>query len=265
MRIVSLNAWGGVLYDALLPWLQKLDADVVCLQEVTRTSGVEGWTRFEDEARALPQRASLMADVTDALPGHEPWFTASDTGPVHGRDGATHRQDFGLGMFTRAELARVATRTGHVHGSYVDHGDAWPHSNRPRAAQVVRLYDPLAQRFVTIGHLHGLRDEAGKHDTPARRAQAERLAGFVRSVRAPEDLIVVCGDLNLLPDSETFSILAGIGLTDLVGDADTRTAQYEKPLRHASYLLVSDPSAVVDFEIVPDPEVSDHRALLVRV
>lgn len=264
MQVVSVNAWGGVLFDALTPWLQKVDADVVCLQEMTRTPGARGWTRFEDEARALPQRADLMGDIADALPGHTPWFTASDTGPVQG-DAAIHRQDFGLGLFVRTTLTWVTARSGHVHGEYVDHGPVWPHSDRPRAAQVVRLHDPVAERFVTLAHLHGLRDAAGKHDTPARRAQAEQLAGLIQSVREPDDLVVVCGDLNLLPDSETFAILSGIGLTDLVRDADTRTTHYRKALRHASYLLVSDPTAVIDFEIVAYPEVSDHRALRVEL
>jgi endonuclease/exonuclease/phosphatase family metal-dependent hydrolase len=81
-------------------------------------------------------------------------------------------------------------------------------------------------------------------------------------VRGPGDLVVVCGDFNLLPGSETFGVL---GLTDLVGTADTRTSHYRKPVRHASYLLVSDPAAVERFEILAAPEVSDHRALILDI
>ncbi|MGO1974643.1 MAG: hypothetical protein ACTH2Q_16925 [Propionibacteriaceae bacterium] len=73
------------------------------------------------------------------------------------------------------------------------------------------------------------------------------------------------GDLNLLPDSETFEILGRIGLTDLVGQADTRTARYPKPVRHASYLLVSDPAQVQQFEIDRSSEVSDHCPLVVEI
>jgi endonuclease/exonuclease/phosphatase family metal-dependent hydrolase len=58
-------------------------------------------------------------------------------------------------------------------------------------------------------------------------------------------------------------VLAELGLTDLVRDADTRTSRYLKPVRHASYLLVSAPAKVRHFEIVTAPEVSDHRALVV--
>ncbi|MFC5727604.1 MULTISPECIES: endonuclease/exonuclease/phosphatase family protein [Nocardioides] len=265
MRIVSLNAWGGAMHDELVAWLPLVDADVVCLQEVTRTHGLDGWTRFEDDARSLPQRADLMADVAAVLPQHTGWFTVSDTGPVTSDTGAAHRQHFGLAMFVREELAQVGLRAGYVHGEYADHGPRWPHSGRPRAAQVVRLFDHGTDRFVTVGHLHGLRDGAGKGDSPVRRAQAERLVALLAEVRQADDLVVVCGDLNVMPDSETFAVLAGAGVTDLVRDADTRTAHYAKAIRHASYLLVSDPSAVKSFEVVASPEVSDHRALLLEV
>jgi endonuclease/exonuclease/phosphatase family metal-dependent hydrolase len=248
------------MWDALVSYLPDADADVVALQEVTRTLGAHGWTRFEDRDRTLPQRADLLTDVAAALPDHEPWFTVSDTGPVL-VDGKRHRQHFGVALFVRRSVTRIAERAAFVHGSYTDHGEAWPHSDRPRAAQVARLLAPDG-RVVTLAHLHGLRDAAGKADTPARRAQAERLAGLIRAVRQPGDLTVVCGDLNVLPDSETFTVLGSLGLTDLVGDADTRTRSYAKPVRHASYLLVSDRAAVRDFQIVADPEVSDHRPLV---
>lgn len=261
VRIMSVNAWGGAMWDDLAAYLPDVDADVVALQEVTRMPGLRGWTRFEDRDRVLPQRANLMADVVAVLPDHEPWFTVSDTGPVIA-DNVAHRQQFGLALLTRRSLVRIAGREAFVHGSYTDHGDAWPHSDRPRAAQVARLRGLDGRTFV-VGHLHGLRDAAGKADTPARRAQAKRFAEVVGSVREPGDVVVICGDMNVLPDSETFAILGDLGLTDLVGSADTRTSRYAKPVRHASYLLVSDPAAVRRFEIVTEPEVSDHRVLLV--
>ena len=261
VRIMSVNAWGGAMWDALAAYLPEVDADLVALQEVTRTPGLHGWTWFEDRDRVLPQRADLVGDVDAVLPDHEPWFTVSDIGPVL-VDGVAHRQEFGLALFARRSLQQIATREAFVHGSCTDHGDGWPHSQRPRAAQVARLRGPEGRIFV-IGHLHGLRDSAGKADTPARRAQAERFAELLDSVREPGDTMVVCGDLNVLPDSETIAILGDLGLTDLVGSADTRTARYTKPVRHASYLLVSDPAEVSSFEIVTAPEVSDHRALLI--
>ncbi|GAA4219183.1 endonuclease/exonuclease/phosphatase family protein [Actinocatenispora rupis] len=262
MRIISLNAWGGAMFDDLTPWIATCDADVLCLQEVTHTPGLDGWTAFEDADRALPQRANLLADVRARLSRHHALFTASDAGPVHDRDGHAYRQDFGVASFVADTLPVVGLRTAFVHGNYVEYAEDWPNDGRPRAAQAVRVYDRAAGRFVTVVQVHGLRDPRGKGDTPARLAQAERLAELVTGASEEGDVTVLCGDFNLLPDSEMFPILAKAGLTDLVRDADTRTSRYRKPLRHASYLLVSDPAAVRRFEVLADPEVSDHRALL---
>lgn len=263
MRLVSVNAWGGARLDALAAWLPASGGDVVCLQEVTRTPGVGGWTRFSDAARTLPQRANLFDDVRRVLPQHQGHFLASDAGPVHDADGRVHRQDFGLATFVGERLPVVGVASCFVHGSFADH-ESWV-DDRPRVAHAVRVVDRAAGRTVTAVQTHGLRDPAGKGDTPARRRQAERLVALVEATREPGDLVIVCGDLNLLPDSETFALLGAVGLVDLVGTADTRTSLYGKPVRHASYLLVSDPGAVRAFEVRAEPEVSDHRALVLDV
>ncbi|WP_433498136.1 endonuclease/exonuclease/phosphatase family protein [Sphaerimonospora sp. CA-214678] len=263
MRIISLNAWGGAMFNEFARWLDTCDdADVLCLQEVTHTPTAGGWTRFDDAERSLPQRADLLADVRLRLPRHHGLFSASDSGPVYDHERRAHRQDFGLATFVSRTLTPVGMRAAFVHGDYAEHHDRWPSEGRPRAALAVRVFDRQVGRFVTVVNFHGLRDASGKADTPARRAQAERLADFVADAREKGDLTVVCGDFNVLPDSETFRILAGLELVDLVRDADTRTSRYRKPLRHASYLLVSESAAVERFEIVTTPEVSDHRPLL---
>lgn len=261
---MSLNAWGGAVLAPLVEWLPGVGADVVCLQEVTSTPGLSGWTRFDDGERSLPQRADLFADVATVLPGHQGSFLACDAGPVTDGEGREHRQDFGLATFVDRRLPVVGQEASFVHGAFVDH-DTWATTDRPRLAHAVRLVDRAAGRTVTIVHLHGLRDAAGKGDTPARRDQAHRLAALVERVRGPDDVTVVAGDLNLLPDSETFAVLGAIGLVDLVGTRDTRTSLYAKPVRHASYLLVSHPDVVEAFTVPATPEVSDHRALVLDI
>ncbi|MFI5895832.1 endonuclease/exonuclease/phosphatase family protein [Actinoplanes sp. NPDC051513] len=264
MRIASVNAWGGALADDLLKWLPGSGAHVVCLQEVTRTPGLTGWTRFSDGERSLPQRAALFDDVRAALPQHQAIFVTSDSGPVRDDEGRRHRQDFGLATLVGEDLPIVGVDSAFVHGQFTDHAE-WTVADRPRVALAVRTVDRAAGRSVWVVQVHGLRDPLGKADTPARRLQAERLAALVRRIRDPRDLVVVCGDFNVLPDSETFGVLAEVGLTDLVGVADTRTSHYRKAVRHASYLLVSDVAAVKRCDILAEPEVSDHRALILEI
>ena len=259
MRIVSLNAWGGALFDELGAWLPRAGAGVLCLQETTRTDGVSGWTSFVDGARTLPQRADLFADVRTLLPGHRAFFDASDAGPVALDDGRVARQEFGLSTYIDRRHPVEHHGAEFVHGGFAEH-DVWPTDGRPRIAQVTRV--GAAGRTVAVVNVHGLRIGSGKHDTPDRLAQARRLGALVADVSGRCDVTVVCGDLNVRPDSATFAILAAVGMSDLVGDADTRTSRYAKPLRSASYLLVSDRAAVERFEVVSEPEVSDHRALV---
>ena len=263
MRIVSLNAWGGALFDELGGWLPGSGADVLCLQETTRTRGLTGWTTFADGVRSLPQRADLFGDVQALMPHHLALFDPSDAGPVVDDEGARYRQEFGLGLFVDRRYPLTDRQTRFVHGTFADHAQ-WPADGRPRVAQAVRIVAG-SNRTVAVMHVHGLRVGTGKEDNSQRRSQAERLAAFIGAVAAPSDLVVVCGDLNVLPSSETFDILGRVGLVDLVRQADTRTSHYPKPGRHASYLLVSDPAAVRRFEVIHQPEVSDHRALVLDV
>lgn len=260
LQLVSLNAWGGAMFEPLRTWLGTCGADVLCLQEVTRTPGLRGPTQFADAERSLPQRASLFEDIDEHLDAHTGSFAASDAGPVTTADARTHRQEFGLATFTRTGLTILDRTTRFVHGEFTEHV-TWPSECRPRIAQATRLRHEASGRDLTIVHLHGLRDGAGKADTPMRRAQAHRLADFVDHTRRPGDVTVVCGDLNLLPDSYTFAVLGELGLTDLVRNADTRTSRYPKPVRHAGYVLVSHPDDVAAFAALPEPEVSDHRIL----
>lgn len=252
------------MYDDLAAWLETVAADVICLQEVTRTADRSGWSTFADGERTLPQRLNLFDDVSALLPGYTPCFVANDAGPVTDGDGVELRQDFGIATWVRDEFPVVGLDARFVHSRFVDH-TVWDVDDRPRAALTVTVRDRIAERFVSVIQLHGLRDPAGKGDSPIRFDQAQKLVQIIEHVRSSSDVIVLCGDLNLLPSSETFTLLAEHGMTDLVEDADTRTSSYTKEIRSASYLMVSSTSVVRSFEIVTEPEVSDHRALVLEL
>jgi endonuclease/exonuclease/phosphatase family metal-dependent hydrolase len=116
--------------------------------------------------------------------------------------------------------------------------------------------------------MHGLRDLGGKMDTPERRVQAERLADLVKQITEPGDPLIVCGDFNVEPGSETFAVLAKIDLVDLVtteGFKGTRSSYYQKPGKFADYMLVNQHVSVQHFAVVTDPEVSDHCPLVLEI
>ncbi|NRP70761.1 hypothetical protein ILFOPFJJ_01642 [Ensifer psoraleae] len=266
LRIISLNAWGGRVHAPLIKYLADSDADVLCLQEVTRTTGsTADWLVYRDRGLELPQRANLFDEIAAVLPGHDAFYCPTARGELF--DGAERvLSEFGLATFVRKSLAVIGQALDFVHGGFS--ADGWGAHPRARNAHCLRLMSYGDGFAITIAHMHGLRDIAGKGDTPARRAQAEALVGLVERVRRDNERLVVCGDFNVLPGSETFEVLGKLGLTDLVtsrGFTDTRTSYYEKENRFADYLLVTPQVKVNRFDVVEEPEVSDHRALFVEV
>lgn len=266
MRILSLNAWGGRVFEPLLPFLGDMDADVICLQEVVRTQGTgPGWLTYRGDGAELPQRANLYDEIRATFPVHDAGFFPSASGVLH--DGKTSSMsEFGLATFTRQNLPVIGQALDFIHGTFSP--DGWGSHPRPRNAHGVRLFDREAVGPIAVVHLHGLRELSGKADTPHRRAQAHALVQLIHRVWNPGERLVVCGDFNLLPGSETFAILGALGLTDLVtthGFTDTRTSFYEKDGRFADYLMVTSNVEVRRFEVVATPEVSDHRPLLLDI
>jgi endonuclease/exonuclease/phosphatase family metal-dependent hydrolase len=266
MRVMSLNAWGGKLHEALIAYLQSDQPDVLCLQEVVHSPATaKDWLTYRDGDHVLPQRANLFREVAAALPDHVATFCPAAQGTLWDDQKSVPSQ-WGLATFVRSSLPITAQVQGFVHKSFSPHeyGD----HPRSRCAHAIRVYDYARDRMVCIAHMHGLRDLNGKMDTPERLAQAHRLAELVTRVAAPADPLIVCGDFNVEPGSETFDVLAKIGLTDLVttrGFEGTRSSHYGKPGRFADYMLVNKNVGVRDFAVVTEPEVSDHCPLTLEI
>ncbi|AQS61900.1 hypothetical protein AGRHK599_LOCUS1092 [Rhizobium rhizogenes] len=265
MRLICLNGWGGKLNDELLAYLSSSDPDILCLQEVVHTpAATQDWLTYRDHGLELPQRANFLRDVSDALPDHVAVFCPAAQGDLwHGE--VRYPSQWGLATFIRKSIAVIAQAQGFVHGSFST--DGYGDHPRSRTAHAVRVFDFRNGQPAVIAHMHGLRDLEGKHDSPARLAQAKRLVQLIRNIAQDGDRIVVCGDFNVLPESETFTVLKELDLIELVttrGYTDTRTSHYTKQNRYADYMLVNSAVTIDHFDVVGEPEVSDHRPLLLE-
>ena len=266
MEIMCLNGWGGRLHEVLLPYLAEARPDVLCLQEVVHSPDTtQPVLTYRDGDHILPQRANFFGDVCAELPEHVATFCPAAQGVLWDGDVSVPSQ-WGLATFVHRSCPVIGQVQGFVHKGYG--ADGYGDHPRSRAAHGVRIYDHVVGRAVSVTHMHGLRDLAGKMDTPERAAQAQRLRELSDTVSAPDDLRVVCGDFNVEPGSETLAVLEAAGLVELVtarGFGGTRTSHYTKPGRFADYMMVSDPGAVQRFAVVRDPEVSDHCPLVLTV
>jgi endonuclease/exonuclease/phosphatase family metal-dependent hydrolase len=243
------------------------DADIYCLQEVYCAPPGMPESAFYPGDDDRPVRPYLFQEIDRALPFHRGYFYPAANGYLH--DGAAVKEDilFGLATFVRGDIPILAERMKFVFGQFRHRG--WMEPPLPRNAHGLRLSCPRTGAVTTLVHLHGLwLPGVGKVDTPERLEQAASLRGLVMSlVEDKNDRVMVCGDFNVLPESKTFELLADFAPRNLIKEfevTDTRTSFYKKSFsRYADYLLVSENVEVGSFQVPAEPEVSDHRALVI--
>lgn len=114
------------MFDELVAWLETVDAEVICLQEVTRTAHRSGWSTFADGERTLPQRLSLFDDVSAVLTDYTPYFVANDAGPVTDATVSNCVRTSGSrpGCVTTSP-SWGSTRGSSIHGSSITRSGMW--------------------------------------------------------------------------------------------------------------------------------------------
>ncbi len=263
---MCLNGWGGKLYDKLLPYLKQNSPDILCLQEVVHTPATDkDWLTYKDGNHILPQRANFFRDVEMALPDHKGIFCPAAQGVLWDENAKIPSQ-WGLATFVRKSYPIIEQTQGFVYKSYSPHG--YGEHPRSRSAHAIKVFDYNKNSAVVVTHMHGLRDLNGKMDTPERAMQAHKLVSMATGMAENNDPLIVCGDFNVEPNSETLKILSQAGLTDLVTTLTTkgtRTSYYTKPKKYADYMFVNKHIKVLNFNVIFEPEVSDHCPLILTI
>lgn len=254
MRIISLNTWGGRAGKEGLLAFFKAHADttdIFCLQEVWDDAHEQLEGRLAGGLEIKNEQAMVygLQEISAALPDHTPFFRP-------------HFMDhYGLLMLVHKNLA--VREEGEVfvykEKGHVPDGDLGNHARNIQYVTVETETGP-----VTIINFHGLWNGKGKTDTEDRIRQSKNILAFTK--RLPGEY-VLCGDFNLLPDTESIKLFEAEGLKNLIkeyGVSSTRTSFYTKPDKHADYIFVSKNITSKDFRVLPD-EVSDHAPILVEV
>lgn len=248
MKLLSLNIWGGRQFDVLIDYIQKHshDVDVFCLQEVFDTP-------TENTIINEYYRANIFSELQAILPDHQ-WYHA----PVQWGYGFESPVDFdicwGLALFVRKSLHVIDTWDTYLY-MHLNAQSRWHNSSVWRNLQYIKVRDDTSS--YTIGHLHWYRNGKGKTDTPERIAQSKKARKFLDDNTGKR---ILCGDFNLLPDTESIAILEWddfINLIKTYNITTTRSNLYKKPEKFADYTLVSPEVEVKKFS-VPYTEASDH-------
>ena len=265
LRLETLNIWGGRLYHALLAHIRRQvdNVDIFCFQEVYTTQSDHLWARDDfapPSARRLtndlPERANMYQELQGVLPEFDSSFASCQDGyAYHGP--VDFDLSFGLAIFARKTLYVDGMGEYFVHrarNSVVGRDNA----TIGRNLQYIQFH--LDRKPFTIVNMHGLWNGKGKTDSPERIEQSRKTKAFLEMVNGAK---ILCGDLNLLPHTQSLTLLEQ-GMCNLVKAYEitsTRSLLYERPDRFADYVLVSPEVQVKHFQVL-DEVVSDHLPLL---
>lgn len=245
MKLISLNLWGGRIYEHLEIFLKKhsKEIDIFCFQEIYNNAK----DPMTDEVRK--PRFNLFTDLQQALPEHKGFFR-----PIIDRV-------YGIGIFVKKDIPVLKEGEIIIHSNidYPGHG-----GNHSRNLQWMKL--KLNGKVYSILNMHGLWNVMGKTDTDARISQSQKVKEFMSKTSNPK---ILCGDFNLEPSTKSLEILEEgmINLIKVHEIKNTRSWTYypidKKPVRHADYILVSPDVNIKKFEI-PEVDVSDHLPLILE-
>lgn len=256
VKLVSLNIWGGTEFKPLMEFVRSSaqDTDIFCFQEVLMSNDGD---RISNGARM-----NIAADLKRALPDFTSYFTPI----LEDRDlqwSVVPSVVHGEIMFVRQLLSVLGTGTLFVCGGYNE-----PLLNDrvfdvPSALQYARIRH--GGKSFTIAQIHGISMPGSKLDTTERLEQSRNIISFFGEETGEK---ILCGDFNLIPDSESVLMIEQSGLRNLIKEFDihatrprTSTDRYPTPQFFADYCFVSPGVNVRQFA-VPDVSVSDHLPLV---
>lgn len=241
MKLISLNLWCGIKYEALKIFLEQRskDIDIFCFQEVR-----DG--EYMNQAGTENERVSLFSDIQNILTDFSGHFTEMVPGvgmATYIRTSVPIEKVESKYILTAAEIAHIKMEDGN--------------SYYPRIMQSIYLKD----RDLVVHNFHGIPGNS-KMDTPERELQTSNLLEAINNIPKPQ---IIVGDFNL--DINTSAILKlSARLKNLIKESKfktTRNRNYNKidVLPYADYAFVSQDIKINSFEVLSD-EVSDHLALL---
>jgi len=165
-----------------------------------------------------------------------------------------HQIDYEGGRYGQAILSRLPISNLQRHWL-----PGTPDRERRMAGSVTIDLGPRKLLFVTT-HLHHANETF-------RNLQAEQLNTIFTSADVPKQVVVLAGDLNATPQSETLRILDRRWLSATAGSADSLTFPASNADRQLDYVLCYPKTnvQVVEARAIDETVASDHRPVIVEL
>jgi endonuclease/exonuclease/phosphatase family metal-dependent hydrolase len=260
LTLATYNLWNGRVGMSMYEFIAgHPEVDIWCFQEVN-----SNLTHTIDDDMA-------MSDMFEELRRRLPNFLAMHAPVIHYSPdtyGGSFSTQYGISMFARISLPMVEYSqillNGHFHERIFLPGSNEDHI---RTLQKMSFIWPDTGKRLNVINYHGVWHKAppgksAKMDTPERLRISKRIRGIIEDCDGD---VVLAGDFNLDPNTESIKIIRGDDLQDLIADnniTSTRSNLYTKPeFPFADYMFVSRSLHVNSFE-VPNVEYSDHLPLI---
>lgn len=237
MKLVQLNAWGGRLETPLLNFLVQQNPDIICLQEIFSIQGNSGFfMTIEKIQRELEVRNVFMS-------------------PVYTINFMRRKAMYGNAIASKLPFSKscvVFTNLEHSDNFDFDKDDY-----NIRNLQLVRYN--LGGKTLNVLNHHG-------HHLPKHKdgdSQTMRQMQIIeKQVDKLDGAVILAGDFNLTPDSESLESLNKklVNLSVKYNLQTTRTHLTSKK-EVCDYIFVSKDVKINNF-FASDQIVSDHQALI---
>ncbi|MEK7637527.1 MAG: endonuclease/exonuclease/phosphatase family protein [Patescibacteria group bacterium] len=251
MQLVSLNTWTGKVFKDLIRFVEtsKGKTDIFCFQEIFHTNS--------DVRETHGSRANLYEELSAVLSGFtarfDSYFDNHDL-----EDQVNFPLSFGVATFIKQGIEVKERGTSEIITPDII-------SKAYRKYHRLLQYSKISRDGITylVANLHGIYIKGSeKRDTPERLVQSAQILKFLAKHK---DKKIVCGDFNLLPETESIHMLEQ-NMDNLIkrfNITTTRSHLYPKNIPWADYTFVSHDVSVEEFS-VPSVPVSDHLPMVLK-
>ncbi len=261
MKLISLNTWGGKVYEPLIEFIKKnsKDSDIFCFQEIYDTSS---------NVKQFKQiRASLLHALSEILSDYKIYFfpilfnTEIDIIPINIDFDLKH----GSAIFIKKNIQVTNQKNYFIYrDTSLTHLNS-DFSNLATPLQSISFKHNQSQ--MNIFNYHGTAMPGDKLDTTKRLTETKKVLKIINTVPGMK---ILTGDFNLLPETKSVKEFEE-NLINLIKEYKIlRTRSKISPFwgkndfqRFADYTFVSKDVKVKSFK-VPNVEISDHLPMILE-
>lgn len=252
MKLLTLNIWGGKLFNPLLEFVKEYSnqVDIFCFQEVYHAPS--------DRLIAKRMHSDIFGQIENILKNHKGYFAMhlkkTDLGGQ-----VKFPLEFGLAIFIKRNIKVIGCKDIFIYreGFKLLNNDI---ASIPRNLQHISF--TINKKDYIVCSFHGIWYPKTKVDTKDRIKQSHKIKEFLSTRKEAK---ILCGDFNLLPNTQSMKILEE-NMRNLIKEYNiptTRNKQYKGKEKHADYILVSPDVKIKQFKVI-NIEVSDHLPLLLE-